>query len=177
MTSQLCLAGECNQCWYCNQDCQEAHAAGLSDHRVDPTDPKQAHTPHLVPHRLTCPILKRFSSIKCDPAMESVIRMLLDAMALQRLEASSNLPHNSGAMRNPYVILLCFAMLCCAAVHTLSTHCCTDEPHAGHQHISQHLQLSASCTPYLLFDLLIDLLSVRLVDLASDRCNSTLVPL
>ena len=122
MTSQLCLAGECNQCWYCNQDCQEAHAAGLSDHRLDPTAPKQAHTPHLVPHRLTCPILKRFSSIKCDPAMESVIRMLLDAMALQHLEASSNLPHNSGAMSNPYVILLCSSLPDCSCYYSCCTH-------------------------------------------------------
>lgn len=45
-----------------------------------------AHTKHLVPHSLTCAVLKRFSSIKCDPGMESVIRMCLDAMALQLLE-------------------------------------------------------------------------------------------
>ncbi|KAL0020473.1 hypothetical protein WJX77_008581 [Trebouxia sp. C0004] len=39
---------------------------------------------------LTCAVLKRFSSIKCDPGMESVVRMCLDAMALQLLNTQAD---------------------------------------------------------------------------------------
>ena len=45
-----------------------------------------AHSRHLPPHSLTCAVLKRFSSIKCNPGMESVIRMCLDAMAVHYLK-------------------------------------------------------------------------------------------
>lgn len=48
-----------------------------------------AHTRHMVPHSLTCAVLKRFSSIKCDSSMESVVRMCLDAMALQLLNTQA----------------------------------------------------------------------------------------
>ncbi|DBA72575.1 TPA: hypothetical protein ACH3X2_010329 [Trebouxia sp. C0005] len=43
----------------------------------------------MVPHSLTCAVLKRFSSIKCDSSMESVVRMCLDAMALQLLNTQA----------------------------------------------------------------------------------------
>ncbi|KAL3157833.1 hypothetical protein ABBQ32_012253 [Trebouxia sp. C0010 RCD-2024] len=47
-------------------------------------------------HRLeTSCILKRFSSIKCDPGMESVIRMCLDAMALQYLQNTCHPSHST----------------------------------------------------------------------------------
>ncbi|KAL0052719.1 hypothetical protein WJX82_006660 [Trebouxia sp. C0006] len=39
---------------------------------------------------LTCAVLKRFSSIKCDPSMESVVRMCLDATALQLLNTQQD---------------------------------------------------------------------------------------
>lgn len=102
-------AEQCNQAWYCSLQCQHAHWAGrahatsegpsphspASSNSPSSSSPCQfprptsysvcAHTRHVVPHSLTCAVLKRFSSIKCDPSMESVVRMCLDATALQLL--------------------------------------------------------------------------------------------
>ncbi|KAL0037294.1 hypothetical protein WJX79_000145 [Trebouxia sp. C0005] len=104
----------CNQAWYCSPQCQHAHWAG-QPHAVSegpslqspassnspssfspchlPPPPTSrsvcAHTRHMVPHSLTCAVLKRFSSIKCDSSMESVVRMCLDAMALQLLNTQA----------------------------------------------------------------------------------------
>ena len=83
-------AGLCNQAWYCSAQCQQAHWSGqLPTADAEPADiagAVTAHSRHLVPHSLTCAVLKHFSRIKCNPGMESVIRMCLDAMALQYLE-------------------------------------------------------------------------------------------
>lgn len=80
----------CNQAWYCCTRCQQAHWAGQQStttlHTAAASSAATAHSRHLPPHSLTCAVLKRFSSIKCDPGMESVIRMCLDAMALQYLK-------------------------------------------------------------------------------------------
>ena len=87
---QYVPAGLCNQTWYCSALCQEAHLSGqLSQPKDKPAVSPSAVTAlsrPRVPHSLTCAVLKRFSSIKCDPGMESVIRMCLDAMALQYLQ-------------------------------------------------------------------------------------------
>jgi len=109
----LCHDAErCNQAWYCSPQCQHAHWAGQahatseglfsqspassnshssSSHfpPVPTSSSVCAHTRHVVPHSLTCAVLKRFSSIKCDPGMESVVRMCLDAMALQLLKTQA----------------------------------------------------------------------------------------
>lgn len=89
-------AGLCNQAWYCSAQCQQAHWSGqLPKATADGAAAVTPHSRHLVPHSLTCATLKRFSSIKCDPGMESVIRMCLDAMALEYLEGQP--PHRAGS--------------------------------------------------------------------------------
>ena len=90
-------AGLCNQTWYCSAHCQQAHWSGqLPTVDAEPAAGAAAvtaHSRHLVPHSLTCAVLKRFSSIKCNPGMESVIKMCLDAMALQYMEGKP--PHGA----------------------------------------------------------------------------------
>lgn len=85
--------GQCNQTWYCSAQCQEAHWSGYQKLPANQgaTRSVSAHTKHMVPHSLTCAVLKRFSSIKCDPSMESVIRMCLDAIALLMLEKQTGI--------------------------------------------------------------------------------------
>ncbi|DBB02866.1 TPA: hypothetical protein ACH3X1_013472 [Trebouxia sp. C0004] len=105
----------CNQAWYCSPQCQHAHWAGRAHatsegpslqspaSSIFPSSSSPCHlsppptsysvcapTRHVVPHSLTCAVLKRFSSIKCDPGMESVVRMCLDAMALQLLNTQAD---------------------------------------------------------------------------------------
>lgn len=95
-------AGLCNQAWYCSAQCQQAHWSGqLPSATAGGAAAVTAHSRHLVPHDLTCATLKRFSSIKCDPGMESVIRMCLDAMALEYLESKPSHRAQSSFINSP----------------------------------------------------------------------------
>ena len=95
-------AGLCNQAWYCSAQCQQAHWSGqLPSATAGGAPAVTAHSRHLVPHSLTCATLTRFSSIKCDPGMESVIRMCLDAMALEYLEGKPSNRAESSYIKSP----------------------------------------------------------------------------
>jgi hypothetical protein len=45
-----------------------------------------AGVPCPVPHALVCPVLASFGGCKCDADMESVLHMVLDALALELLQ-------------------------------------------------------------------------------------------
>jgi len=72
-------AGRCDECWYCGEACKEQHWSH-----------GQARAVCQVPHSLTCPVLSCFGGSKCDADMESVLHMILDALALQMLQQQAS---------------------------------------------------------------------------------------
>ena len=76
----------CAQVFYCSQECLEAHARGTAGPARRGSGTPTWRRP---PHRLTCAPLKLFASGNLDAELESVLRLVVEVVALAHLEEVS----------------------------------------------------------------------------------------
>jgi SET and MYND domain-containing protein len=76
---------DCSAAFYCSPVCRAAHDAGATPPSLA-SPPAGVSVAAPLPHAALCSVLKAFSSFKGDAELESVLIMLAESLARQRLE-------------------------------------------------------------------------------------------